>query len=68
MKSKDVMDKPEALERYQMSKSLGVPYVAGGLLDQPWIWVQEHGVIETFLQEWDAVEKSQVQAIKQQPG
>lgn len=52
--------------RYDQAKSLGLPYVAGGLLDQPWIWVQEHGVIEQFLREWEAVELAQIKQITQQ--
>jgi hypothetical protein len=55
----DVIEKPEALVRYEQSKDLGIPYVAGGVLDQPYIWMQEHGVIQQFLKEWAVIEKYQ---------
>lgn len=53
--------------RFEQAKALGVPYVAGGLQDQPYLWVQEHGVIIQFLQEWQAVELMQAQASKGTP-
>jgi hypothetical protein len=54
------LEKPEALTRYEQARDLGLPYVAGGLLDQPFWWVQEHGVIKQFLEEWATVEKTQI--------
>jgi hypothetical protein len=59
----DVVEKPEALIRYEMSKELGIPYVDGGLMDQPFVWIEEHGVIARFLQEWDIVEKLQARTV-----
>lgn len=56
IKPEDIIEKPEALERYEQAKELGLPYVAGGLLDQPYIWIQEHGVIQQFLKEWKVAE------------
>jgi hypothetical protein len=50
--------------RYEQAKELGVPYVAGGLLDQPYIWMEEHGVIKNFLAEWKAVEAIQAKGAK----
>lgn len=59
IKPEELLEKPEALARFEQARDLGVPYVAGGLLDQPFWWVQEHGVIKQFLEEWDIVEKIQ---------
>ena len=51
--------KPEELIRYEQAKDLGIPYVDGGLQDQPYIWLMEHGVINRFLDEWEAVHAQQ---------
>jgi hypothetical protein len=59
IKPEDIVEKPEALERYEQARDLGLPYVAGGLLDQPYLWVQEHGAIQQFLKEWAIVEAIQ---------
>jgi hypothetical protein len=50
----EIPDKPNALIRYSQRKEMGIPYIDGGLLDQPYIWVQEDGVISSFLKEWKA--------------
>lgn len=42
--------KPEALEKYEQCKELGLPLVAGGLQDQPHIWLLEVGVIRNVLE------------------
>lgn len=57
--SKDRVEKPEALIRYEQIKDLGVPYVAGGLMDQPYLWLQEHATVNRFLAEWEAVQLAQ---------
>jgi hypothetical protein len=54
-KPEDRIQKPEPLIRYEMAKSLGVPYVAGGLMDQPYIWMQEHAAIENALEQWASI-------------
>jgi hypothetical protein len=41
----EIPEKPEALLRDEQCKELGLPLVAGGVLDQPYIWMQEVGVI-----------------------
>ncbi len=61
-KPEEYIPRPEALRRYDMAKSLGVPYVAGGLEDQPYLWMQEHGVILGWLAEREAVEMAQAKA------
>lgn len=58
-KPEDRIEKPQALVRYELTKELVVPYVAGGLQDQPFIWIKEHSVIRQFLQEWGAVQAIQ---------
>ena len=58
-KPEDRIEKPDALIRYELAQSLGVPYVEGGLQDQPYWWMKEHGVIIQFLSEWKAVEQAQ---------
>jgi len=56
IKPEDIVPKPAALVRYEQARDLGIPYVNGGLVDQPYIWMQEHGVIRAFLLAWDAVQ------------
>jgi hypothetical protein len=53
------LEKPEALARFEQARDLGVPYVTGGLQDQPFWWVQEHGVVKQFLEEWETIERIQ---------
>ena len=62
IKPEDRVWKPEALIRYDQARDLGIPYVAGGLMDQPYYWMQEHGIIAQFLREWKAVEAMQSQS------
>ena len=54
----DLIRKPEALIRYEQSKELGIPYVEGGVVDQPFIWMQEHAVIAQFFIQWNAVQRA----------
>jgi hypothetical protein len=63
VKLEDRVPKPEALIRYEMAESLRMPYVDGGLMDQPWIWVQEHAVVEQLLLQWKLVQSN----IQQKP-
>ena len=37
---------PEAMYLYKRCKSMGIPLVAGGVMDQPHIWLIEWNVIE----------------------
>lgn len=39
-------EKPEAMVLYEKCRSTGLPLVAGGLLDQPYIWLLEWSIIE----------------------
>jgi hypothetical protein len=42
LKPESVPEKPDALRLYDQCKSTGLPLVAGGLLDQPHIWLMEY--------------------------
>jgi len=42
----DFPEKPEAMTLYERCRSTGLPLVAGGVLDQPHIWLLEWSVIE----------------------
>ena len=55
IKPEDRIEKPEALIRYEQAASLGVPYVEGGLMDQPWLWMQEHRVVQNYLAQKEAI-------------
>lgn len=54
---KDVLPKPETLRRYELVKSTGLPLIAGGLLDQPHIWIMQWEVIEAVLEIFKAQEE-----------
>jgi len=40
-----IPEKPEALLLWQQCQALGLPLVAGGLMDQPHIWLLEVAII-----------------------
>lgn len=54
--------KPEPLIRYEQAQSLSIPYRAGGLEDQPYLWMQEHGLILAFLKEQEMIDEANQQA------
>lgn len=64
-KPEDVIEKPEALMRYEQVRALNIPYVAGGLEDQPYITLMEDGVVEMFLKAWKGIQKRQEQQWQQ---
>lgn len=39
------VEKPEALKLWQQCQALGLPIVAGGLMDQPYIWLMEIAIV-----------------------
>jgi hypothetical protein len=41
--------KPDELKKYEQMKALGIPVLAGGVQDQPHIWLEMVGVIENML-------------------
>jgi len=48
------VEKPEELILYEQITELGIPVVAGGIEDQPHIWLVICGVIRHELQVWNA--------------
>lgn len=65
IKPENIIEKPEALTRYEQIQDLNIPYVLGGLVDQPYLWMLQHGVIKNFLMEWAAVERALARATQQ---
>ena len=45
-----VPDKPQALIYVEQIDELGIPLVAGGVLDQPYIFMQEYKIVRHFQQ------------------
>jgi hypothetical protein len=43
-----IPERPEALIRYEMVKSTGLPLKSGGLLDQPHIWLLEYDCVDNI--------------------
>ena len=41
--------KPDELKKYEQMKALGLPIWAGGIQDQPHIWLAEFGVIDNIV-------------------
>ena len=56
--------KPLALIRYEQCKSLGVPLVQGGLVDQPYIWLMEWAIIEQVKTVFDTIDTRNAEADK----
>ena len=44
--AKNLPEEPDAMYLYKKCKSMGIPLVAGGLLDQPHIWLLEWNIVE----------------------
>ena len=42
----DSIEKPEAMILWEKCQEIGLPLVDGGLMDQPYIWLQEVAVIK----------------------
>lgn len=42
---KKMPPKPKALTEYERCKELGLPLFAGGVQDQPYLWLQEVAVV-----------------------
>ncbi len=47
--------KPDELIRYEMCKEMGIPLVAGGVMDQPHIWLLQYGLIKNTIALFDAI-------------
>jgi len=61
-----IPDKPEALLLLQKCRAIGVPLVEGGLIDQPFIWLQEVAVVTEVTQLFEMLEKAKNQPPQQQ--
>ena len=51
--------KPEALIYTEQMDTLGIPLVAGGVLDQPYIFMQEYKVCKNFMLMQEILARSQ---------
>lgn len=56
--------KPDELKKYEQMKALGIPVWAGGVQDQPHIWLEMVSIISNFLK---IVELANTSAQPQQP-
>lgn len=54
-----VPPKPPALVQYERCQALGIPLVAGGVIDQPYEWLQEIAVIIEQKTLFELLEKRQ---------
>ena len=53
--------RPKSLVEYERCQDLGLPLVEGGVMDQPYIWLQEIAVITEQKQLFELLEKRQRQ-------
>ena len=51
-----VPEKPEALILYDQIKEFGVPLVSGGVLEQPWIFMQEYKIVDNIVKQMQLIE------------
>lgn len=61
LKPKSPPVKPKSLVEYERCKDLGLPLVEGGVLDQPYIWLQEIAIIIEQKQLFELLAKRQQQ-------
>jgi hypothetical protein len=59
---KSIPDKPEELILYEQTRTLGVPLFAGGVVDQPHIWMQVYKVIDDTVKVFEAIEQGYSQS------
>jgi hypothetical protein len=57
--SNTLPDKPEALFYYEMTKEMGIPLVAGGVRDQPHIWMMEYRICKNETTLWENILEAQ---------
>lgn len=57
LKVKSLIPKPPELIKFEQSRILNLPLWAGGLQDQPHIWLEMFSVISNTLTVFDAIEK-----------
>lgn len=44
-----VPEKPKALIRYEQCQELGTTFVGGGIVDQPYLWMQEYKIVSDMV-------------------
>jgi hypothetical protein len=54
-----VPEKPYALKLYEQIQELGLPLWSGGLLDQPYIWLQEYKICSEITAVFKALQAAQ---------
>jgi hypothetical protein len=57
----DRHEKPDELKKYEQMKALGLPVWAGGVQDQPHIWLEMIGIIENTLKVFNLVPSTSAQ-------
>ncbi len=50
-------EKPECLIQHEMIKRLGIPLIAGGFLDQPYMWVLEDQAVSEVVDLFDVLNR-----------
>lgn len=55
-------DKPDELKKYEQMKALGLPVWAGGIQDQPHIWLEMVGVIENTIKLFEVMSRASEQS------
>ena len=54
-RSKVALNEPELYLVYKQCKSMGIPLVHGGLVDQPYEWLKIYALIERLIERWRAL-------------
>jgi hypothetical protein len=54
-------EKPDELKKYEQMKALGLPVWAGGVQDQPHIWLEMIGVIENTMKLFETLARTSEQ-------
>lgn len=51
-------EKPTALILYEQTKEMGIPLVAGGVEDQPHIWLEMYAICMQKTKLWETIEEN----------
>ena len=52
----EIPEKPAVLKKWQTCQTLNLPFMPGGLVDQPYLWLLEVQLIKEVQAEFDALE------------
>ncbi len=58
LKPNPMPEKPEALVLFEQCNKMGIPLVAGGIRDQPHIWLMEYAVCAQEYELWNALREA----------